>query len=420
MPSVTNPMFIYSLYPIPVSLNIEEAAIVIPFQKPYCLEKALPLIEQALASGRTGGEGPMTQQCQSWFSERMPSLETLMTASGTAALEAAFQVMALCPGDEVILPAYAYPADATAILRAGGTPVFAPVEPVSLMLDTAGLSGVLTEKTRAILVIHYGGQCCDMDPILDFARTHHLLVVEDAAQAFLSRYKGRYAGTMGAFGCFSFHGTKDIVAGEGGALLVNEARFVTPARQWCQGGTNRDAFVKGLVERYEWVSPGTSLAPSELSMALLASQLSRADTVVAGRRRLFRVYATHFSEMIDAYDGSNAVPFVGGALQCCARVLADVEENGHLFWLLLREGAQADRLRHFLSSQGLDARTHFVPLHESRFGQQFLRPGQLFSVERDIGRRLIRLPLFHGMTDREQQTVMAAVDAWLAGEAANE
>lgn len=380
----------------------------IPFQKPYGLEKALPLLEQVLAGGRTGGDGGMTDQCRDWLLAQMPAADARMTASGTAALEAAFAVMDLSPGDEVILPAYAYPADATAILRAGGVPVYAPVEPVRLTLNPDALPDLITPRTRAVLAVHYGGQCCDMDAILRFAGQHRLLVVEDAAQAFLSRDKGRYAGTMGDFGCFSFHGTKDIVAGEGGALLVNNPRYVQPVLQWCQGGTNREAFTRGQVPRYEWVGPGTSMAPSELAMALLASQLSRAETVTAGRRRLYRVYAAHFA--------ASAVPEgqPSAVLQGAAQVVDGVEENGHLYWLLLRRGEQADQLRQWLSAKGIDARTHFVPLHESAFGQRFVRPGQQFPLERDIGRRLVRLPLYHGMTDTEQQTVLAAVDAWLA------
>jgi dTDP-4-amino-4,6-dideoxygalactose transaminase len=381
----------------------------IPFQKPYGLDKALPLVEQVLLSGMTGGDGPMGQQCRSWISGRMPAAEVLMTSSGTAALEAAFRVMGLSPGDEVILPAHAYPADATAVLLAGGTPVFAPSDPLRLMLDPAALPALLTVRTRALLVIHYGGQCADMEPILSFAREHGLLVVEDAAQAFLSRHMGRYAGTMGDFGCFSFHGTKDVVAGEGGALLVNNSRFLEPLRYWRRNGTNRDAFAAGEVDRYEWVALGSSLAPSELSMALLASQLARADTIVTARRRLFRVYAEHFSSRLGRESASS--PLMG-----CARVLPEVEENGHLFWLLLRTGEQAQRLVRSLAARGIDARTHFVPLQESRYGKQYVRIGQTFGVERDLGRRLVRLPLFCGMTDKEQATVTEAVDTWLESE----
>ena len=378
----------------------------IPFQKPYCLEKALPLLEQVLSSGHTEGDGTMTAQCKEWLSDRFPSTDIQMTSSGTAALETAFRVMDLKPGDEIILPAFAYPSDATAVLLAGATPVFAPVDPVRLMLDPAALPALCSAKTRAILVIHYGGQCCDMDRLLDFAREHALLVVEDAAHAFLARYKGRYAGTMGDFGCLSFHGTKDVVAGEGGALLVNRPEFRERVGCWLRNGTNREAFRAGLVDRYEWVSLGASMAPSELSMALLVSQFAKADTIVANRRRLFRNYRQHLAEMLSRMPED-------GPILAHSPFLEDVEENGHLFWLLFREGSEATGFIHHLSRCGMDARTHFVSLHESRFGQQFLRPGQHFGTERDIGRCLVRLPLYPGMTDMEQAAVLEAVEQWL-------
>ena len=348
----------------------------------------------------------MTAQCKEWLSDRFPSTDIQMTSSGTAALETAFRVMDLKPGDEIILPAFAYPSDATAVLLAGATPVFAPVDPVRLMLDPAALPALCSAKTRAILVIHYGGQCCDMDRLLDIAREHALLVVEDAAHAFLARYKGRYAGTMGDFGCLSFHGTKDVVAGEGGALLVNRPEFRERVGCWLRNGTNREAFRAGLVDRYEWVSLGASMAPSELSMALLVSQFAKADTIVANRRRLFRNYRQHLAEMLSRMPED-------GPILAHSPFLEDVEENGHLFWLLFREGSEATGFIHHLSRCGMDARTHFVSLHESRFGQQFLRPGQHFGTEHDIGRCLVRLPLYPGMTDMEQAAVLEAVEQWL-------
>lgn len=384
----------------------------IPFQKAYCLGMARPLIDQVLSSGRTEGDGCMSKRCRDWLSDRLGVPDVLMMTSCTHALEEALQLLHLQPGDEVVVPSFAYPSAANAVLLAGASVVFVEVEPTHLTLDPERLRQCLTSRTRAIIVVHYGGICCDMDRILAIAEPAGIAVIEDSAQSFLSQYRGRYAGTIGQFGCFSFHGTKDVVSGEGGALVVNDRRYAAAARIFRQKGTNRDDFTQGFVAQYEWMAMGSSHAPGELQMALLASQLELSDTILVRRRALFRRYAAHF-ESREAQAGADE------ALFSTSRPSADCCENGHLFYLLFRRAEDAAGLIRQLSLAEIDARTHFFPMHESRFGRQFVRPGNRFSTETDIGRRLVRLPLFTDMTHAEQDTVLAAVDAFLDGLAAH-
>lgn len=375
----------------------------IPFQKAYCLDKARPLIDRVLASGRTEGDGSMTKRCQDWLSTRLETPGVLMMTSCTHALEEALQMLNLQPDDEVIVPSFAYPSAANAVLLAGARVVFAEVEPVHLTLDPERLQSSLTPRTRAVIAVHYGGISCDMDRILAITQPAGIEIIEDCAQSFLTQYKGRFTGTIGKFGCLSFHGTKDVVAGEGGALIVNDPEHVHSARVFRQKGTNRDEFTEGRAEQYEWLSVGSSYSPGELPMALLASQLELSDQIVARRRRLFRRYADHF-ELHKNGSGHDAV------LESTSTPSAHCDENGHLFYLLFKHESDAANLIRHLRLAGIDARTHFFPMHESRFGKQFIRSANRFETEEAIGRRLVRLPLYADMTDEEQDLVLAAVD----------
>lgn len=411
----------------------------LPFQKPYRLETARPLVEQVLASGRTEGDGPMTARCQallaSQFSlqkpaspssphqNQIPAQAVFLVTSGTAALELAVQALQLQPGDEVIVPSFAYPSAANAVLLAGGTVVYGEVEPVHLTLDPARLPLHITAKTRAIILVHYGGISCDLAPIQAICADHDLCIIEDCAQSYLSTYQGRPTGTFGTFGCFSFHGTKDVICGEGGALLVNDPDYLERVRLFRQKGTNRDAFTSGQVAFYDWQSIGSSYAPGELAMALLLSQLELATEILSCKRHLFARYVQHFYRQKDkpAYRSQLA-----GYSSHCAPVLLDTGNrrsssaqpdgaNGHLFYLLFRDAATAAELIRHLAAAGIEARTHFVPLHESPFGRSFIRPANDFSFENGLGQRLVRLPLYAAMTETEQDQILSAVDAFFSG-----
>lgn len=408
----------------------------LPFQKPYRLETARPLVEQVLASGRTEGDGPMTARCQallaSQFSFDQPVSQTrphqvqetaqsiFLVTSGTAALELAVQALQLRPCDEVIVPSFAYPSAANAVLLAGGTVVYCEVEPVHLTLDPARLPRHITAKTRAVILVHYGGISCDLAPIQAICTAHDLCIIEDCAQSYLSTYQGRPTGTFGTFGCFSFHGTKDVVCGEGGALLVNDPDYLERVRLFRQKGTNRDAFTSGQVAFYDWQSVGSSYAPSELAMALLLSQLELAPEILSRKRHLFARYVQHVSRQKDnpafqaliAGYSSHRAPARTNSGGSSAQLDG---ANGHLFYLLFRDAVPAAALIRHLAAAGIEARTHFVPLHESPFGRTFIRPANDFTFETGLGQRLVRLPLYAAMTELEQDQILSAVDAFFAG-----
>lgn len=414
----------------------------LPFQKPYHLETARPLIEQVLASGRTEGDGPMTARCQALLASQFAragspgqpcqhpvqeaAQSVFLVTSGTAALELAMQALQLQPGDEVIVPSFAYPSAANAVLLAGGTVVYCEVEPVHLTLDPARLPLHITPKTRAVILVHYGGISCDLTSIQSLCAIHDLCLIEDCAQSYLSTCLGRPTGTFGTFGCFSFHGTKDVICGEGGALLVNDPAYLERVRLFRQKGTNRDAFASGRVAFYDWQSSGSSYAPSELAMALLLSQLELAPEIVSRKRHLFDRYVQHFTwqqekpayqALVQSHSTALAATVVPGSESGLGSAALPSAENGHLFYLLFRDAVPAAALIRHLAAVHIEARTHFVPLHESPFGRTFIRPGNDFSVESGLGQRLVRLPLYAAMTDSEQDQVLLAVDAFFAGDA---
>lgn len=373
------------------------------FQESYKLNEAIEPLREALLGQMIAGDGPFTHRCENWLEKRLGCQKILMTTSCTHALELALKVMALNPGDEVILPSFTYPSTANAVLLAGGTVVYSEVEPLHLTLDPARLAEKITSRTRAILCVHYGGVCCDMDPIQEIATTHCLDIIEDAAQGFLATYKGRYAGTMGRFGAFSFHGSKDVVAGEGGALLINDAADLDVCQQYRLKGTDRKAFDEGKVPFYTWQGPGSSFSPSELLMALLWSQLNLSDEVLVIRKRLFQSYSLFFQ----AHPSPDVVGFANSPEYG--------EVNGHLFYVVFRTTEAAIAFKAAMNTAGIPVHSHFVPLHESAYGNQFIRPINHFNYESGLGTRLLRLPLHGNLSDASQQTILTAVLRHLEG-----
>ena len=373
----------------------------IEFQKAYQPQKSINYIKDCLAKQNLSGDGYYTNQCRDWISKRLDVDHILMTTSCTHALELALHQIGLDMEDEVIVPSFTYPSTANAVLMAGGKVVFSQVRGEDLTLDSLKLEEKITSKTKAIIVVHYGGQVCAMDEIMAIAKAYGLYVVEDCAQSFLSTYKNRLAGTIGDFGCFSFHGTKDIVAGEGGALVINNPNDAKACEIFRDKGTNREAFLRGEVEYYEWVEKGSSYGPSDLLMALLFSQLEMSDYILQQRQSIRMRYLDFFNQ--------REFPL----LESHSSNIEDVRNNGHMFYIIFTASEACKSFRKFMKEQGIMVYTHFVPLHSSQFGQQYCHNGDEFIVEHELGQRLVRLPLYPGLGDEQVTHILKVVDKFM-------
>ena len=335
----------------------------VPFNRPSLVGRELDNIAEAIRRGQLSGDGHFTAECNAIIARLTGSASALLTHSGTAALEMAAILCDLKPGDEVILPSFTFVSTANAVVLRGATPVFVDIDPRTLNLDPAKVADAVGPRTRAIFAVHYAGFPADMDALAEIADAHGLLLVEDAAQALGSFYKGRPAGSLGDLGAFSFHETKNILSGEGGALTLNTPDLVDRARIIREKGTNRSQFIDGLVDKYTWVDLGSSYLPGELIAAFLHGQLERVDEVTRRRRQLFARY----------FQGFAALPSRHGI--DLPRWSAEVQGNGHMFYLLLRSAAQRSAFIAAMREEGIGTPFHYVPLHSSPGGQRFGRSG---------------------------------------------
>lgn len=367
----------------------------IPFNKPFIIGRELSLIADAVALGHLSGDGPYTKRCQSWFEGHLKCRKALLTHSCTGALEMAAILCDIQPGDEVILPSYTFVSTANAFALRGAVPVFVDIRPDTLNLDEKLIEAAITARTKAIVPVHYAGVPCEMDAIMDIAKRHNLLVVEDAAQALLSTYKGRALGTIGHFGCLSFHETKNIISGEGGALLVNDERFIERAEIIREKGTNRSQFFRGEVDKYTWMDIGSSYLPSELVGAFLYAQLECANEITSQRCRLCSAYAAQLAPLEQA--GKLRLPHF------------DADSNGHMYYILLDSLDTRTRLIAHLKAQGIHPVFHYVPLHSSPAGRKYGRVSGSMQVTDDLNVRLLRLPLHYEMDDADVARVCAAI-----------
>lgn len=373
----------------------------IPFHKPYRIKESLKYIEDVLTSQQLAGDGKYTSMCEQFIKERINISDILMMTSCTHALELGVRLIDIEPGDEIIIPSFTYPSVANAVLMAGGKVVFSEVTKEHLLLDPNYIEEKITKRTKAIIPVHYGGNCCDMNRIMAIATKYKLYVIEDAAQAFLTTYLGRYAGTIGHLGCYSFHQTKNVTAGEGGALVINDKVFSNRAMNMRQKGTNQRAFKKGLVNRYEWIDIGSSYSPSDLLMAMLFGQLQIANDIKNILVELFNNYVDCFEKA-----GYNQLEGFSSNADGC-------QVNGHLFYLIFKNKKVANNYRQFMSKKGISAYTHFVPLHESLMGKQLGESQGDFKFENGIGERLIRLPLYPELNSSEQRYIMEITDRFM-------
>jgi len=377
----------------------------IPFNKPYMTGKELEYITQAYAIGHLAGDGLFTQKCHAWLEQTTGCHKALLTHSCTAALEMAAILADIQPGDEVIMPSYTFVSTANAFALRGGIPVFVDIRSDTLNIDETKIEAAITKKTKAIVPVHYAGVACEMDAIMAIAKKHNLLVIEDAAQAIMSTYKGRSLGSIGHMSAISFHETKNIISGEGGALLINDVRFIERAEIVREKGTNRSQFFRGQVDKYTWVDIGSSYLPSELTAAFLWAQMELAESITKRRLSIWHQYHDSFLEL----ENPNKVRRPIIPMECM--------HNAHMYYLLLRNLEQRTSFISHLKENGVGAVFHYVPLHNSPAGLKYGRSHGSLTVTNSASDRIIRLPLWIGVEEHIAYIVDQVSKLWLGASA---
>lgn len=369
----------------------------IPFNKPPITGNEKQYILQSLQSPKISGDGHFGQKCQKWFEENLPCKKSLLTPSCTAALELAALLINIKPGDEVIMPSYTFVSTANAFVLRGAKIVFVDIRPDTMNIDEQLIESAITDRTRAIVPVHYAGVACEMDYIMEVASHHKLYVIEDAAQGMMSSYKGRALGTIGHLGAFSFHETKNFTSGgEGGMLIINDNRFKERAEIIREKGTNRSQFFRGMVDKYQWVGLGSSYLPSELQAAFLWGQLECVDEISKDRLASWQGYYDALLPL--QAEGKIELPTIP---KICS-------QNAHMFYIKMASlDARTALLEHFKENNIL-AVFHYVPLHTSEAGGQFARFHGEDNYTTAESERLIRLPLFYGLLKEEQARVISA------------
>lgn len=359
----------------------------IPFNRPYMTGKELWYISQAHANCHLSGDGAFTKRCSSWLQERIGCNKALLTHSCTAALEMAAILADLQPGDEVIMPSYTFVSTANAFVLRGAVPVFVDIRSDTLNIDETKIEDAITSRTRAIVPVHYAGVACEMDTIMEIAARHQLIVIEDAAQGIMSTYKGRPLGSIGHLACLSFHETKNIISGEGGALLINDATLASRAEIIREKGTNRSQFFRGQVDKYTWCDLGSSYLPSELIAAFLWAQMEAADEITKRRLSLWDTYQQALAPF--EQDGLIQLPTIP---EGCAH-------NAHMYYVKLPSLAGRTTFIENLKQQDISTVFHYVPLHSAPAGQRFGRAHGDLAVTNNNAERLVRLPLWIGLEE---------------------
>lgn len=371
----------------------------IPFNIPPYVGHEMEYLQKACeVNHKICGDGPFTKQCKAWVEEKTGTAGCLMTTSGTSALEMAAHLSHIQPGEEVIMPSYTFCSTADAFVLKGAVPVFVDIRPDTMNLDETLLEDAITDKTRAIAAVHYAGVSCEMDTILEIAKRHHLTVVEDAAQGVMSSYKGKALGTLGDFGCYSFHETKNYSMGEGGAILIRDPEKISEAEILREKGTNRSQFFRGQIDKYTWVDYGSSFLPSELNAAYLMAQLDQADEINNARLARWEQYYRLLSPL--AEEGRIELPVIP---EGCVH-------NAHMFYIKTRDLEERQALIQALREQGILAVFHYIPLHSSPAGKKF---GRFHGEDRYTTReseRLLRLPMYYSLTEENVNDVVSVIE----------
>ena len=364
-----------------------------PFNQPYLTGRELDYIREAHDNHHLSGDGPFTRRCHAWLEQRIGCRKALLTHSCTAALEMCAILGGIGPGDEIIMPSFTFVSTANAFVLRGGVPVFVDIRPDTLNIDESKIEAAITPKTRAIVVVHYAGMACEMDAIQRIAERRRLLLIEDAAQAIGAAYRGRPLGSFGQLAALSFHETKNVISGEGGALLVNAPELAQRAEIVREKGTNRGAYFRGEVDKYTWVDVGSSFLPSDIIAAFLWAQFEQFETITSRRSALWRRYHEAFADLEQA----------GLARRPC--VPGDATPNAHCYFLLLPDGERRARFMDALRDGAVNSVFHYVPLHSSPAGRRYGRSVGAMSVTDSVSDRLVRLPLWIGL-EAEQDYVI--------------
>lgn len=372
----------------------------VEFNIPPFTGKELEYVRQAIEAQKICGDGQFTKKCNAWLEKRFHAQKVLLTTSGSMALDMAALLCGLNPGDEVILPSYTFSSTANSFVLAGAKLVFVDIRPDTMNIDEKKIEAAITEKTKVIVAVHYAGVACEMDAIMDIAKRHHLKVVEDAAQGVMSTYKGRALGTIGDFGCFSFHETKNYSMGEGGALVINDAAYNEAAEILREKGTNRSKFYRGQVDKYTWVDFGDSYLPSDMNAAYLWAQLELADEINENRLSAWNAYDSAFKELEKA--GKVGLPVIP---ENCVH-------NAHMYYLKLKDLEERTRFIKYMREHDVFCVFHYVPLHSAPAGLKFGRfDGEdvYTTAESD---RLVRLPMYYGIRESEVEKVISDVKSF--------
>jgi dTDP-4-amino-4,6-dideoxygalactose transaminase len=369
----------------------------IPFNKPHLTHKEMGYISNAHSLGQLSGDGYYTKLCHKWLEKNLKAKKSLLTHSCTAALEMTAILSDLSPGDEVIMPSFTFVSTANAFVLRGAVPMFVDIRPDTLNIDEKLIEKAITKKTKAIVAVHYAGVACEMDAILRIAKKHKLIVIEDAAQGFLAKYKGKNLGTIGDMGTFSFHETKNVISGEGGALLVNNQKYIDRAEIIREKGTNRNQFVKGKVDKYTWVDIGSSYLPGEIISAFLMGQLESANKLTARRIRIWNQYHRLLLDL--EKESFLRRPIIPEA----------VTHNAHMYYILLKNKNERSRLITYLKKKEILSVFHYIPLHSSPAGKKYTRISGKLTITNDVAEKLLRLPLFYDMKDSEVEYVARSI-----------
>ena len=369
----------------------------VDFNVPPCVGNEIEYVKQAIESHKICGDGQFTKKCHQWMEDRFNAQKVLLTTSGTTALDMAMLLCDLQPGDEVILPSYTFSSTATSAVLVGAKLVFVDVRPDTMNIDENKIEDAITDRTKVIIAMHYAGVACEMDTIMDIAKRHNLIVVEDAAQGVMSKYKGKYLGTIGTFGCYSFHETKNYSMGEGGALVINDPEYNERAEILREKGTNRAKFFRGQVDKYTWVDFGDSYLPSELNAAYLWAQLLNADEINDNRIATWNRYYQGLQTM--AKEGKFEIPTVP----------EECEHNAHMFYLKCKDLKERSEFIKFMKEKELYCVFHYIPLHSAPAGEKFGRFDGEDEFTTKESERLVRLPMYYGLLEDQVDLVVEGI-----------